>query len=291
MNARQGDIHIVHIFNDEYWAPAFAVMRSICLATKRRRDLVFHLVCLGLSADHRADLEKIGEEFGARQRIVALEKRPEYSALAGRLPRKSKHLAALLYARLLLDELLPPEVARFIYTDSDMMFRADIGELWTLDLQDFAIAAVQDAFYHMVLGRRLKRLGGLFDLAVPYFNSGLMVVDRQRWRTADPMTTMNRLLGEEVMKHIYYDQDVLNLAFRDKWLRLNHTWNFLNPRPEHESLNPRVAHFTGPHKPWRLRSRAAYSRIYRHVMTNDLYYRYLRFRWRNYWLRGPVQRP
>ena len=290
MSVPAAGIHVVHIFDDEYWAPAFAVMRSICLVSKRRRDLVFHLVCLNLSAPHSADLEKIGEEFGARLNFIALEASSDFADLAARLP-KGKRIAPLLYARLLLDSLLPADIARFIYTDCDMMFRADIDQLWSLDLETFAMAAVQDAKYHMVLGRRLRRLGGLFDLAVPYFNSGLMVVDRARWRAADPMSTMNRLIGEDMLKNLYYDQDVLNIVFRDNWLPLDYSWNFLNPRPEHESLNPRVAHYTGSHKPWRLRSRAAYARLYRHVMTNELYYRYLRHRWRNFWLGRRAERP
>ena len=40
-----GPIHIVLTFDDNFWAPAYAVARSICLST-RRRDLVFHLLVL-----------------------------------------------------------------------------------------------------------------------------------------------------------------------------------------------------------------------------------------------------
>ena len=292
MTGAGSEIHVVHIFDDNFWAPTYATMRSICLATKRRRDLVFHLLCFGLSAEHTADLDKIIEEFGARLHYVALDANALDAALVARLPKNSKRLAPVLYARLLLDELLPQEVSRFIYADSDMMFRVSIAPLWDIDLTGFPLAAVQDPYSRSIPGRRkIRDFPGLLDPSVPYFNSGLMVIDRVGWRAVDPAATLNRLIEEDMLKRLYYDQDVLNIAFRDNWLKLHNPWNFLNPRPEHESLNPRVAHYTGSHKPWRLRSRAAYARLYRHVMTNDLYYRYLRHRWRNFWLGRRVERP
>ena len=33
-------IHIALTFDDSYWAPAYATMRSICLTTRRRGDIV-----------------------------------------------------------------------------------------------------------------------------------------------------------------------------------------------------------------------------------------------------------
>ena len=36
-------IHIVLAFDDQYWAPAYAVMRSVCLFTFRRKDMRFHI--------------------------------------------------------------------------------------------------------------------------------------------------------------------------------------------------------------------------------------------------------
>jgi len=33
--------HIALTFDDYFWAPAYATMRSVCLTTRRRADLVF----------------------------------------------------------------------------------------------------------------------------------------------------------------------------------------------------------------------------------------------------------
>ena len=57
-------IHIALTFDDNFWAPAYALMRSVCLFTRRRRDLVFHLCHRTLLPAHQTDLEGIAEEFG-----------------------------------------------------------------------------------------------------------------------------------------------------------------------------------------------------------------------------------
>jgi len=80
------------------------------------------------------------------------------------------------------------------------------------------------------------------------------------------------------MDRLYYDQDVLNLIFHDDWKRLDQMWNVINPRGPHEAFDPKLLHYTGPRKPWNLISGVAFARVYRHVMTNDLYYRFFRFR-------------
>ncbi len=45
----QVQLHIALSFNDKFWAPAYAVMRSICLTSTRRKDIVFHLPLLETS--------------------------------------------------------------------------------------------------------------------------------------------------------------------------------------------------------------------------------------------------
>ena len=52
-------MHIALTFDDNFWAPAYATMRSVCLFTHRRSELVFHLCHRTITDQHRADLAKI----------------------------------------------------------------------------------------------------------------------------------------------------------------------------------------------------------------------------------------
>jgi lipopolysaccharide biosynthesis glycosyltransferase len=278
-------IHIALTFDDSYWAPAYATMRSICLTTRRRDDIVFHLCHRTLAPDHRADLEEITSEFGAELRFYDIDAMPLFNEVAGRAPYNYR-LSNIVYARLLFADILPAEVTRVTYLDCDMLVRAPIEEVAEVDLGPYPIAAVPEAHgMNIALGRDIKAKRDLFDPADPYFNAGLIVIDMQAWRQADIINKLNQAIEDGTMARLYYDQDFLNLIFNRNWLKLDQSWNMVDPRPEHQSLHPKLLHYTGARKPWRSSSidRVAFHRTYRHVMSNRIYYKYRRYRWSRAW--------
>jgi lipopolysaccharide biosynthesis glycosyltransferase len=271
-------IHIALCFDDKYWALAYTVMRSVSIATGRKPDLNFHLLHNGLDPRHSADLDRIAEEFGAHLHFYDLNEVELFKSL-GEKGRYHKRLTYIIYARLMLHEILPAEVGRVIYMDCDMYVRAPIEELFEMDLEGHAIAAVRDPFYfHIVGGRDLRAKRDLFDLSDSYFNSGLIVIDRDKWAEAGVLQRFEALIADGTIDRLYYDQDILNLIFCRNWKRLDTLWNVVKPRGLHEPLDPKLLHYTGPRKPWHLVSAVAFAREYRHVMTNELFYRYMRFR-------------
>lgn len=273
-------IHIVLGFDDKFWAPAYATMRSICLASHRRRDLVFHLLHAGsFTPEKRADLAAITAEFGATLAWHDLDTDERFQASVKGL-RDSKRLGTVIYGRLMLDHFLPETAERAIYIDCDVMVRAPIENLWATDLEGHSIAAVQDAWYPFVsMGRDIRTNTDLFDPADDYFNSGLILIDIAKWREAGVWARLQAFIADGTMARIYYDQDVLNLVFRGKWKSLDLRWNIIDPRRPHQALHPFMLHYTGKRKPWNLWSGVAFARLYRHVMTNDLFWRFFRFRW------------
>lgn len=282
-------LHIALTFDDNFWAPAYAVMRSICISTARRRDLVFHLLHMPLGAKHRADLERITGEFGAQLMFYSLADLPQFEAMVSGLPQRGRW-PKVVYARLMLAELLPGDVGRVIYLDCDTLVRAPIEDLYTIDLGGQPLGAVRDSTAPFIsLGRDMARNGEIFDGAVPYFNSGVLVLDLAAWRQLDLRADLARLDAQGILPQLYFDQDLLNLIFRGRWQALPWRWNTIDADATHEAMNPFILHFTKVGKPWFilagiLRS-TAYARFYRHVMTNDLFYRFARHRWATWWKR------
>ena len=278
-------IHIVLTFDDNYWAPAYAVMRSICLFTHRRGDLVFHLFQRGVSTAHQADLDAIATEFGARLVRYDLDTTTAFAGIADRV-KTSRRLSNVVYARLLIDRLLPPQVERVIYLDCDTMVRDRIEDLYTIDMAGYPIAAVRDTTGAFIVGGRdIRENRDLFDTADSYFNSGMLLIDVPKYRDVDVGGRLEAAIADGIMARIYYDQDLLNLVFKNNWLALPWRWNTIDAHHAHEATDPAILHYTGPWKPWHLFSNAAFRRTYRHVMTNELFYRFMRHRWRRYWLK------
>jgi lipopolysaccharide biosynthesis glycosyltransferase len=276
---------VVLTFNDRYWALAYTVMRSVCLTTTRRREVVFHLCHTALRPDHAATLATIADEFGARLRHCDPDADPGFREVAGELPATLR-FPRIVYARLLLDRLLPPEVERLVYLDCDVMVRRPIEELFELDLGGYPIAAVADPYHDGIkLGRDIRTKKSPFDSAAPYFNSGVLLIDRAGFAAADLPGRIAEFARTGVLEKLYFDQDILNLVFAGNWLELPWRFNLMLPRPAHESLGAAILHYTGYRRPWLPYSGAAFSRTYRHVMTNEVFYRQLRERWKNALLR------
>ena len=282
-------IHIALTFDDNFWAPAYATMRSVCLFTRRRSDLVFHLCHRTLTAEHRADLEAITAEFPVELRWYDLDASDLFQDVARRMP-ENKRLSNIVYARLMIDRLVGPDVERVLYLDCDMLVRDNIEKLFDIDMEGKPIAAVRDSIGAFITARRdLKGNRDIFDIADPYFNAGMVLIDVGQWRAADIMGRMEQALKDGVMQRIYYDQDFLNLVFANNWLVLPWRWNTIDARHAHEGLDPAILHYTGEAKPWGVLSgmlqSVAFARLYRHVMTNELFYRFARHRWKRWWLK------
>ncbi|MEO8884253.1 MAG: glycosyltransferase, partial [Devosia sp.] len=150
---RPTPLHIALTFDDNYWAPAYAVMRSICLASRRAADLNFYLIHIGLDPAHRAELDAIAGEFPAALHHIDLSTEPAYRDLVADLPI-APPFTPVIYARLLLDGLLPKTVERVLYLDSDTFVRVPIEDLLATDLEGKAIGAVLDAHRHIHMFRR-----------------------------------------------------------------------------------------------------------------------------------------
>ncbi len=272
-------LDVVLTFDDGFWAPAYATMRSVCISTRRRADLVFHLFHWRLTPEHRTTLDGIAAEFGATLRHTALEAEGSVVALLADLPATRK-FPPIVYARLLLEQLLPPDVTRFAYLDSDLYVRAPIETLLGIDLEGRTLAAAPEpGRHHLIRGDDMRTRTSPFDSADPYFNSGVLLIDRSRWGAAKLPEFLRGLKQSGEIRRLYHDQDVLNLAFRDDFLLLDPRWNLTKPHPALRSLDPFIVHYTTGQKPWNAIAYVAFGSSYRHVMTREVYRRYRRERW------------
>ncbi|KKC31369.1 glycosyltransferase family 8 protein [Devosia psychrophila] len=216
-----------------------------------------------------------------------LDKSELFLDLAKRMP-ENKRLSNIVYARLVLDRLLDPAIARVLYLDCDILVRDDVATPYEWDLDGRPIGAVRDSIgAWLVGGRDVRGNRDIFDVADPYFNAGIVLIDLEGWRQADIIGKMEQAFADGIMQRIYYDQDLLNIVFRNNWLQLPWRWNTIGPLLAHESLDPAILHYTGTKKPWGIwvnwRRSIAFARFYRHVMTNEIFYAFVRHRRISWW--------
>jgi len=272
-------IEIALTFDDNFWAPAYASMRSVCLTTSDPARLRFHLLVQGLSPAHRAVIDSIATDYGATLNLIELDERNVLGErIAGFPSIRMRRFRPVIYARLFLGELLPAEVERVLYLDSDVFVRSPIEALYEIDMNGKAIAAaLQPDRLHCIAGKDL-RTRQVFTLGQPYFNSGVMLIDMRQYRGVDFAAALSGSLPQSEIDMFYYDQDILNFVFRGRFHQLDYRWNLQNPLEAHEILDPHILHYSANPKPWFAWSRVAFKRTYRHLMTNRYFYQYRRER-------------
>jgi lipopolysaccharide biosynthesis glycosyltransferase len=166
-----------------------------------------------------------------------------------------------VFRRLFLDRLLPESYSRYVSIDSDMLIvRPGLARLAEIDLGGHALAAAFDMIYLMdhkggALAREFqgyRRALGL-DLDTPYFNAGLMVIDRAAWRAAGFAEEAAARLRARPERYPFMEQDALNSLIRGRFARLSPRYNFMGDfflTGLEAEIAPIVLHFVNQPKPW-----------------------------------------
>ena len=118
------------------------------------------------------------------------------------------------YARLFVGSMLGESVERVLYLDCDMLIQRSLKELWKTSLDEYVVAAVQDA-----VGDATKSGVGL-SADERYFNSGMLLINLRKWRELGIEQKCLKFIKEKDGNVLHHDQGVLNGVLKGKWFRL-----------------------------------------------------------------------
>lgn len=150
---------------------------------------------------------------------------------------------------------LKPEVKKVIYSDADVVFMQDIKELYEENLDNNIIGAVKGIYHDDGSDNLRLKISKDHD----YFQSGLLLIDCEKWRNEDIFNKL-KTINQEQGTLKYGDQDLLNIVFEKKYKRLNYKYCTMYAQKELfnnfclESkmalTNPVIIHYVGSRKPW-----------------------------------------
>ena len=180
------------------------------------------------------------------------------------------------YYRLLMPKYLT--VDKLLYLDVDMVVDASIKELYETDINDYYVAAVEDAWRD---GQYKKNLG--MSNNAKYFNAGVLVVNLKRWREENLFEKFLEYEKNSKIELESHDQDIFNAIFNGKWKQLPLKFNQYEKNPDLDEKTllkvfnkeeilearekPVIVHYIGGRKPWHYRNE--------HIQKS-LYWKYLK---------------
>lgn len=248
---------------DDNYAPFCGIMlTSLFESNKDCRFEVYVFVDRSISEENKWKYSLMGKKYGHEiifQKIDELE--------AQRFPiNENMHITIPTYYRLFAAELLPKNVHKVIYLDSDMIVVDDIKPLWDIKLDNVAIAGVA--------GCRASYIDKCQSLGYPdtfgYFNAGVLVINLDFWREKALSEKIFDFISAHYFDLPWMDQDALNgvlynskelLPARYNFMTLVYSKHFWEDYTEEsqryyldESRRKVVVHYAGRTKPWNYRS-------------------------------------
>ncbi len=177
------------------------------------------------------------------------------------------HASPANYYRLLLPNLLPENLSKVLYLDSDIIIKTNIDELWQTDINEHYLAATKEPSYDC------SYLG--FAIEDNYFNSGVMLINLEKWRKNEVGRLVIEFVKQNPDKIKFWDQDGLNFILKDKWLQISQKWNQTSVVFEgNSSTQASVIHYTGSLKPWNYHCQ--------HPLRKEYFYYIKKTPWKNF---------
>lgn len=279
--------------DENYAMPLAATMASILSSLAPTAALRLHIVDGGIQPQTRERLLRSWND--PRLEIVWLE--PDLSRTAG-CP-VSGHVNRTAYARLLLPSILPPDIEKVIYLDSDLLVLKDLSQMWAEPFQGAPLLAIGDvaapridAEISLPNYKKIRRLLASprpvvnyrelgMDPTALYFNSGVLVMDLKAWRREGLAEQAFECLDVHRKHVLYWDQYAFNVVLYGRWRALDPRWNqgehlYQYPTAKRSPLEPElyrtlhrdpwIVHFTSQRKPWCFGSKHPYRKRFFKVL-------------------------
>jgi lipopolysaccharide biosynthesis glycosyltransferase len=252
-------IHIVLASDANYAMPMAVAICSAAASCDRASRLQFHVIQSRISPELRRKIEFSLELTGApRARICWVEA----GALLKEFPIIHRNHTELIYARLLIPNLLPQQIEKALYLDSDLVVRGNISELWNMPFEEKSLLAARDriGFVGAPSGIANHRELGI-PADAPYFNSGVLLMNLSKWREVETSERVFNYLREYRDVIRMEDQEALNAVLFGDWGELDFGWNWQIPWREYrlhratpawvpQTERRDIVHFPTSEKPW-----------------------------------------
>jgi lipopolysaccharide biosynthesis glycosyltransferase len=224
---------------DKKYEQHFGVAVTSLILNNIDNVIRIHLVTKKPSSNLREKIDQITLKYNVEFLIYEIDE-TEIKNLT-----VSAHISSAAYYRLLAPDLLPKDLDKVLYLDSDLIVNGSLLELYNLNILNYLVAA---------RGGKVVTQKKRLDLKSNYyFNSGVMLINLEAWHQMDIGNQCIQFLKENPHMTKLWDQDALNKVIDGQFLNLDKKWNSLVDLYEGTSeVNNQsvIVHFVGSLKPW-----------------------------------------
>ena len=267
-------MNILYTLNDNFVPQVAAGICSVCENNKNIKNINFYIISYGIKDINKKELIKIVNNYNRNMNIIELDSLEKYIDFDYDTLGWNK----VILARIFMGKLLPENIKKILYLDGDTIVRGSLKELWDLKMGDKILGMSIEP----TVDKKRKNKLGLEKY--PYYNSGVLLVDLEKWRKEKADEKIIEFYKKNNGNLFAADQDAINGALKDKIYTISPKYNFYNifyqypykflkklmgqvpyiSKKEFDSAvkEPVIIHFLGEERPWRLGNNHKYKNDY-----------------------------
>lgn len=201
MNYNPNIAHIVYASDNKFAEILGVSLVSLYENSKDMDDIVVYVLDSEINQENREKLLAVSRKYN-RKDIMFIPAKNISEQLSINVSVDRGSLSQ--YARLFVSTDLSQELSRVLYLDCDIVVNQSIRELWNVDLHGKTIGALLDAF------SKYYRKNIDLDTNAVMFNSGVMLIDLDKWRNRRVEEKLIDFIAKKKGKIQQGDQGALN---------------------------------------------------------------------------------
>lgn len=238
---------------DDGYAMQYGVMLTSLLETNPQTPFHIWILSFGLSVKNKERFICLCQSYFNVSIDFLIISSPDYNYLP---LHEGERYTRTGYLPLFASKLLPSSIDKVLYLDGDIIINCSIPTLWTLNIDNYAIAAVRDDCEQT----QRMRLG----IHSVYINSGVMLINLDYARKYDLVSKYEQrlhYLDVHRSEFVLHDQDIFNYVCDGKIYELPIKYNlqggflysnYYDIQSVCEIVNNQdyIIHFSARPKPW-----------------------------------------
>lgn len=254
-------INVAFAIDDKYTIHCMVVMQSIFSNSKAACLDNYNIYILHdekYSNFGKTKIAKFCKKFNVNLKFICVD-----SKNICHYPMNRSHISNATYYRLEIHNLLPENVNKIIYLDSDVVVLDDLAKFWDmLGPEETILACADEGGVEQI--RRLR----LPSKSI-YFNAGILLLNIDKLRALNASALYENSFYQNQENITLQDQDILNLTFnkvvsiapirwnvQSRFYSSNKMENGISKKFLEEAVhNPAIIHFSDVLKPWHFKKK------------------------------------
>lgn len=208
--------------SDDNYTPLLAVTLYSVLENNEKdfNNINIYVLDGGISSNNKQRIKSLCEEFDV-ETTLEFYKYDNLEELLGIKIKATRPLSS--YARLFAASLLPKDIDKIIYLDSDALVVDSLKKVWQTNIEDYYFGAVYDV---------APKYNNLYlDLPEDWmqYNAGFLLINLKRWRDDSLEQKFLDMIVEKNGEVYNNDQGILNVICKNQIYTLPPHYNIRSP--------------------------------------------------------------